>query len=81
VVRQGTDSGRLTKDGNWAARAQTRGSGRTQTNTPPHRIHHEHWIIRGIFIRLPRAPYGNLLLISEGTLRTIRGIRARSIPQ
>jgi hypothetical protein len=53
----------------------------TQANTPHHRIHHEHWIIRGIFIRLPQVSYGNLLLVCEDTLRTIPGIRGRSIPQ
>jgi hypothetical protein len=53
----------------------------TQANTPPHRIHHEHWIIRGIFICLSRVPYENLLLICEDTLKSIPSTRGRSIPQ
>jgi hypothetical protein len=53
----------------------------TQANTPPHHIHHEHRIIGGIFIHLPWVSYVNLLLVCEDTLRTIPGIRGRSIPQ
>jgi hypothetical protein len=53
----------------------------TQSNALPHRIHYEHWIIRGIFIRLTWVPYRNLLLICEDIMRIIPDIRGRFIPQ